>query len=262
MSTDTAAFYDDLAEHYHLIFEDWSRSIERQASVLGPLLESRIGRKPLRILDCACGIGTQAIGMAQRGHTVVGSDLSKAAVRRAAAETRKLGLDVEFHVADMRDLSALPRSDFDAVLVADNSLPHLLSDEDLNQALENISVRLRPGGVLLATIRDYDSLLHTRPSFQGPAFYSEGETRRIVHQVWDWNENQYVVHLYLTWNSASLWTTKHYAGRYRAMTRAELTQGLGLSGFKEIEWIMPESTKFYQSIVLARKEGKPVGEPA
>lgn len=253
--TDTAAFYDDLAEHYDLIYEDWSRSIERQASVLGPLLEKRIARAPLRILDCACGIGTQTIGLARRGHTVVATDLSKAAVARAAHETRKLGLNVEFHVADMRDLSALPRSDFDAVLVGDNSLPHLLFEEDLHQALKNISARLKPGGILLATIRDYDSLLRTRPSFQGPAFYSESGTRRIVHQVWDWDENEYVVHLYLTWTSASLWTTKHYASRYRAMTRQELTDSLVSSGFKEIEWLMPESTTFYQPIVLARREG-------
>jgi SAM-dependent methyltransferase len=256
MSADTAEFYDDLAEHYHLIFEDWSRSIERQANVLGPLLEIRIDRTPLKILDCACGIGTQAIGIAQRGHTVVASDLSKAAVRRAAHEARKLGLDMEFHVADMRDLSALPKADFDAVLLADNSLPHLLSDHDLSQSLQNISIRLKPGGLLLATIRDYDSLLSTRPSFQGPTFYSQSETRRIVHQVWDWDENQYEVHLYLTWHSASAWTTKHYASRYRAMTRAELTQSLKSSDFKEIQWLMPETTRFYQPIVLARKEAK------
>ena len=260
MSTDITAFYDDLAEHYHLIYEDWSRSIERQASVLGPLLENRIGPAPLKVLDCACGIGTQAIGIAERGHIVVASDLSKAAVHRAARETHKLGLDMEFHVADMRDLSALPEADFDAVLVGDNSLPHLLSDKDLHQALKSISIRLKPGGVLLATIRDYDNMLHIRPSFQSPSFYSEGETRRIVHQVWDWDENQYVLHLYLTWNSGLFWTTKHYASRYRAMTRKELTESLGSSGFQEIEWLMPESTTFYQPIVLARKETKSAAE--
>lgn len=254
MSTNTAAFYDDLAEHYHLIFEDWGRSIQRQAATLGPLLEMKLAGGPLKLLDCACGIGTQALGMAQRGHTVVAADLSKAAVRRAASEARKLSLDITFHVADMRNLSALPMSDFDAVLVGDNSLPHLLSDEDLSQALENISARLKPGGVLLATIRDYDSLLSTRPSFQGPTFYSENETRRIVHQVWDWDGNEYDVHLYLTWKSASFWTSKHYASRYRALTRAELTQALESTGFTEIEWLMPETTTFYQPIMLARKE--------
>ncbi|MGB6974656.1 MAG: class I SAM-dependent methyltransferase [Terracidiphilus sp.] len=254
MSTDAAAFYDDLADYYHLIYENWDRSIERQASVLGPMLETRIGTAPLRILDCACGIGTQAIGIAGRGHTVVATDLSHAAVRRAEDETRKRGLNMEFHVADMRDLSALPESVFDAVLVGDNSLPHLLSDGDLRQALKSIAIRLNPGGILLATIRDYDSLLNIRPSFQGPTFYLDGGTRRIVHQVWDWDENQYVVHLYLTWNSDSFWMTKHYATRYRALKRKELTENLSSSGFHAIEWLMPEATGFYQPIVIARKE--------
>ena len=259
---DTAAFYDDLAEHYHLIYGDWRGSIELQASVFGPLLENEIGPPPLRILDCACGIGTQAIGLAGRGHRVVATDLSQAAVRRAERETRKLGLNIEFHVADMRDLSALPESDFDAVLVGDNSLPHLLSDEDLHRALESISIRLKPDGLLLATIRDYDSLLDSRPAFQGPAFYSENGTRRIVHQVWDWNGSQYVLHLYLTWNSGSSWTAKHYASRYRALKRNELTDGLGSSGFHKIEWLSPESTTFYQPIVLARKTSESTAEPS
>ena len=253
MSADLAGFYDDLAEHYHLIFEDWGRSIERQAGVLGPLLEKQGARSPLKILDCACGIGTQAIGMAQRGHSVVGTDLSGAAVVRAAREARKRDLDIQFHVADMRDLSALPESDFDGVVAGDNALPHLLSDEDLSRALQNIFLRLKPGGVILATIRDYDRLLATRPALQGPAFYSDKESRRIVHQVWDWDGNHYEVHLYLTWRSASGWTAKHFASRYRAMTRAELTRGLAAQGFREIEWLMPEATRFNQPIVIARK---------
>ncbi len=253
MTTDPAAFYDDLAEHYHLIFEDWDRSIAKQASILGPLLEKRIGPAPLRILDCACGIGTQAIGMAGRGHAVVATDLSQAAVRRAEREARLRDMEIEFHTLDMRHLSGLPKSDFDAVLVADNSLPHLLSDEDLRQALTNISARLKPGGFLLATIRDYDSLLNTRPSIQSPAFYSDHGTRRIVHQVWDWEGDQYEVHLYLTWGSGAAWTSEHFASRYRALRRKDLTETLASSGFESIEWLMPESTAFYQPIVLAQR---------
>ena len=253
MSGDIAAFYNDLAEHYHLIYEDWDRSIDRQASVLGPLLQDRVGPAPLNVLDCACGIGTQTIGLARLGHTVVASDLSDASVKRAEREARARGLKVEFHVADMRNLSSLPESDFDVVLAADNSLPHLLSDHDLTQALKNISARLKPGGVFLATIRDYDSLLQTRPSVQGPAFYSENGRRRIVHQIWDWHENRYTIHLYLTWETGSCWTTKHYASQYRAIKRTELSENLESSGFHEIEWLMPESSSFYQPIIVARK---------
>jgi methylase of polypeptide subunit release factors len=71
--------YDDLAAYHHFIFENWDASIARQAAILGPLLETGRGKSHLRILDAACGTGTQAIGLAMRGHTVTGSDLSEAA---------------------------------------------------------------------------------------------------------------------------------------------------------------------------------------
>jgi len=97
-------FYDPLADYYHLIFEDWDASIERQARVLDALLASHIGPCPIKILDCACGIGTQALGLAGRGHRVVASDLSPQAIQRATLEAKARGLEVEFHVSDMTDL--------------------------------------------------------------------------------------------------------------------------------------------------------------
>jgi glycine/sarcosine N-methyltransferase len=35
--------YDDLAEYYHLIFEDWDRSIKRQAGILNSLIVKETG---------------------------------------------------------------------------------------------------------------------------------------------------------------------------------------------------------------------------
>jgi len=59
-------FYDQLASNYHLIFEDWEASIRRQAAVLGAILERECGpASTVKVLDCACGIGTQALGLAK-----------------------------------------------------------------------------------------------------------------------------------------------------------------------------------------------------
>jgi len=253
MGDDTAAFYNDLAEQYHLLYEDWDRAIDRQASILGPLLETRVGSAPLRVLDCASGIGTQAIGLAARGHAVTASDLSASAVRRAQREAKQRELALEFHVADMRDLSLLPQSRFDAVVAGDNALPHLLSGEDLGKALSSIFQVLRPGGLLLATIRDYDRLLQAKPELQAPAFYTDAGRRRIVHQVWDWEKDEYELHLYLTRETGFGWESRHYASRYRALQRRELSHRLTSSGFEQIEWLMPEVTGFYQPIVIARR---------
>jgi glycine/sarcosine N-methyltransferase len=252
VAEDAVPCYDDLAEYYHLIFEDWDRSIKRQAGVIRSLLEARLGPAPLRVFDCTCGIGTQTIGLARLGHTVVASDVSKAAVARAEREVRCRGLTVRFHVSDVRDLPSVPESEFDAVLAIDNSLPHLLSDIELVKALRSIHAKLRAEGVFIASIRDYDSLLQSRPVIQGPAFYMDEGRRRIVHQVWDWQGNEYVMHMYLTWQDGSSWETKHFAATYRALKRSELTRCLEAAEFSRIEWLMPEATGFYQPMVIAK----------
>jgi ubiquinone/menaquinone biosynthesis C-methylase UbiE len=67
-------FYDELARDYHLIFADWDASMARQAEVLDGMLRQHLGPGAQRILDCSCGIGTQAIGLALAEHDVVASD--------------------------------------------------------------------------------------------------------------------------------------------------------------------------------------------
>src|SRR5580658_1633011 len=104
MSEANLEFYESLADYYHLIFEDWNKSIERQARVLNPLIASEISQGHLKILDCACGIGTQAIGFAKAGHLVVASDLSQGAVTRAKREAEQRGLSIKTYNSDMTSL--------------------------------------------------------------------------------------------------------------------------------------------------------------
>jgi SAM-dependent methyltransferase len=249
----TRAFYDDLAESYHLLFQDWTQSIERQAGILGPLIERQIPTGALRILDCACGIGTQTLGLAQRGHALVGVDLSEGAIGRARREARQRNLSIQYQVADMRDLSSLEASEFDLVIAADNALPHLLNEADLARAVQQIAGKLRPGGMFLASIRDYDRIVEQRPAAPPPAFFQVGVHRRIYHQVWDWTgDRQYIVHLYITQETGAGWTCRHFVSVCRALLREELTRILHQAGFVELSWLMPVDSGFYQPLVLAR----------
>jgi len=80
VTSETTQFYDDLAASYHLIFEDWDRSIARQAQALNEVISAEWGGSVNHVLDVACGIGTQAIGLAGRGLQVTASDISAASV--------------------------------------------------------------------------------------------------------------------------------------------------------------------------------------
>jgi glycine/sarcosine N-methyltransferase len=95
-------FYDRLASNYHLIFEDWEASMKHQAAALGAILERESGAPSnLRILDCACGVVTQTLGLASLGFTVTACDLSPASVERVRVEAAKRRSNVQLFVADM-----------------------------------------------------------------------------------------------------------------------------------------------------------------
>jgi glycine/sarcosine N-methyltransferase len=251
-------FYDELACEYDLMFEDWEASIARQAAVLGSILERECGpANSVRILDCACGIGTQSLGLARCGFRVTGADLSPRAIARARLELSTRGLDCALYVADMRDLSPVPETGFDAVISMDNALPHLLCEDDLVQAAREVGAKLRTGGMFVASIRDYDRLIEERPVVQGPSFFSDGGRRRIVFQVWDWmDERRYQFHLYITRDTPAGWQTHHGVSAYRAVLRDELTGILERAGFVKVRWVLPAESGFYQPVVIgvARNE--------
>lgn len=254
MSDSVQAFYDDLAADYHEMYADWQASICRQALALDALIRGKGVAGITRLLDCSCGIGTQAIGLAELGYQVHATDLSPEAVRRARSEAEKAGVHMEFGVADFRTLSVDVPGTFDVVLSGDNALPHLLTDADLDLALRNIRTKMKPDGLFLASIRDYDTMAKARPR-SGPLQVVDGETgRRIVFQVWDWEASgrTYRVQLFMLHKIDGQWQTVERVTRYRALQRAELSERLRRAGFSEIQWHETEECGFFQPVVTAR----------
>ncbi|GAA1292811.1 hypothetical protein GCM10009647_003130 [Streptomyces sanglieri] len=183
--TSVAHFYDELADDYHLIYPDWNASIRRQ----GDALDALIGQDRAAVLDCSCGIGTQAIGLAMRGHRVIGTDLSPRAAARAAREAARRSLSLRTAVADMRRLP-FPDGRFDTVVCADNALPHLLTEQDAHAALAEMHRVLRPSGLLLVSTRPYDDLVRDRPASTPPQVHHVGDGERTVtFQLWHWHDD-------------------------------------------------------------------------
>lgn len=249
VSEDESSFYNDLASSYHLIFEDWDRAIQRQGAILSDLLPSppEVGV----LLDCACGIGTQALALARVGYSVEGTDLSGPSIARARQEAISRGLEIAFRIDDMCELATSPVGRYGAVLALDNALPHLDSDKDVLKALTAMRERLRPQGKLLASLRDYTSPLKRRPNTTAPSLFLDEGRRRIVFQVWDWvDERRYVLHLYITRHMPDgEWATNHFVGRYRAMTPKEVAALAKQAGFREVKVLQPADTGYYQPIV-------------
>src|SRR5262249_13675948 len=162
----------------------------RQGAGLAALIDAELGSgaepASVGILDAASGIGTQALALAARGFRVTARDSSHGAIARLRREATARGLRLDVAVADMRAGAETVNGPFDVVLAFDNSLPPLPSDADIEQAFRQFHAVLRPGGALLCSVRDYDTVERGVPTT-----FAYGERRRggevlRPRQEWTW----------------------------------------------------------------------------
>ena len=245
-------FYDSLASQYDKLFLDWQKETSQQAQILKKLFEDNGFSSDAEILDCACGIGTQAIGLALSGYNVTASDISEEELKEAKKRAEAHNVSIRFEKADFRTLDDAFSKEFDIVIAVDNALPHMLTAEDLERALESITKRLKKGGIFVASIRDYDALLESKPPYSPPYIHKTAKGQRVSFQTWQWSGDNYRLTQYIIDDEDKLSVSK-FECEYRATKRAEITRSLIKNGCSNVEWKFPDETGFYQPVAVARK---------
>lgn len=246
------SFYDNMASEYDKLFLDWQATTQEQASLMDNLFRKNGYDRTARILDCACGIGTQAIGLAALGYNVTGSDISMGELAEAEKRAANNNVSIQFRQADFCALSDVFSQQFDIVIAMDNALPHMLTHDALTAALQSITSRVTTGGMFVASIRDYDALLMEKPPYSPPYIHKTDKGQRVSFQTWDWKDDCYKLTQYIIDDDESLQANK-FVCKYRATRRDEMTELLYANGCSSVVWLFPENTDFYQPIVIAKK---------
>lgn len=246
------AYYDKLAPYYRCLFPDWEASVARQARALDELIQATFGPQARHILDAACGIGTQSIGLAELGYQVVASDISTAALKLARQEAARRSLSLPFIQADMRLLHQAHAGTFDVVIACDNAIPHLLSDADILQAFQQFYACTTPDGGCLISVRDYANMelggrrMYPRTVHQTP------EGRTILFDLWEFDGEFYDFTTYIVddQGAAGTQTQAIHGGRYYCVTIPTLERLLLEAGFARV---VIEREKFYQPVLIGCK---------
>ncbi|CAF1031651.1 unnamed protein product [Adineta steineri] len=250
-------FYDQLSPFYHVIFDDWNKSIERQGSQLNNIIQSNWSQHR-KVLDVSCGIGTQAIGLSKNGYDVTASDLSVNEIERAKHEAQQHGqTNISFSVCDMRTAFTHHGGNFDIVISCDNSIPHLLTDDDILIALKQMYSCLRSGGGCLITIRDYDQEQRGGKNIVKPYGKAkiENNKRYIALQVWDFDETDtqyYDFTLYVIEEDLHSKETITHAmrSRYYAISSEKLIKLMYEAGFENVTRL---NEGFYQPVFIGTR---------
>ena len=250
-----AEFYDELASTYHHLYPDWQAALQEQGQALHEVLGRYQGPGPHMILDAAVGVGTQLLGLAAHGHTVVGSDISSAAVRRARTECAVREVVAALTLADMR---MLPFGDgsFDAVICADNAVAHLMSTRDVTAALLEMRRVTRPGGHVVLSTRDYEQARQVHPSGTLPQISRHTGSLTVTFQVWEWlsDGERYDLQHFQVAQDQDDWVVARRTSRLWAISRRELTECARRAGLKHVDWLLPEESGFFQPLLIGRAQ--------
>ncbi len=251
----TIGFYDDLAPTYDLIYADWDQAIERSAAQLHAFIGETWGGRVSRILDAACGIGTQALGLAALGYDVTASDISPAAVERARQEAAARDVRIDWGTADLRALSAT-HGEHDLVLAWDNALPHLLTDDDILLALREVYRCTAPGGGCLFSVRDYDREPRATPAMIPFGIRQTERGRTAVFQVRDWDGDYYDMSMYFVEDLDGACTARvARGGRYYAISTDRLLALMRDAGFTDVRRV--DEPFFQPALAGTRPERAP-----
>ncbi len=251
MST-VESFYDAFAEHYDLIFEDWEQSMLRQGAFIARLIADELpGATDLTVLDAAAGIGTQSLPLAQQGFQVICRDLSSGAIARLAREAKARNQILDTDVCDMRSVHTSIAEPLDVVLAFDNSVPHLLSDDHISQAFESFLRCLKPGGLCLLSVRDYDASPRGQDLVHAYGVRWRDGERYIPLQVWRWlDESRYELTLHIVADSAPQPRLLTFVTEYYAVSVARLLNLLRQAGFVDSRRLDGSA---YQPVLIARR---------
>lgn len=255
MASPVTEFYDTLSPEYRYNMGwDWDAVMRDEGATLSRFLQSRLNRSgPYDLIDCSCGIGTQAVGLALNGHKVQATDLSPVSIECAEKEAANLDLKMKFAVADFRRLEERVTDTFDVVLTCDNSIAHCLNDEDLSAALSSMKGRLKDGGILLISLRDYEALVADKPRFNNEHVDDQSDGRRVVFQLWDWaaTGDRYRNSQFLIREADGQYNVKHFETELRALLKGEVMAAINDAGYDDARWHEPSETGYYQPIVTA-----------
>ncbi len=147
--------YDELGEVYEWLISDAKLGpVDFAASfddVLGPLSTDA------HVLDCSCGTGQLAVGLASRGMEVAATDASEVMVRRTQELAQGFGAPVRALQAEWEELpDHFDDGTFDLVFCVGNSLHHAEGAGGRLAALESMARLLRPDGRLVLTSRRWE----------------------------------------------------------------------------------------------------------
>lgn len=146
-------FYEQISKFYDYIFPVGEEQLR--------FLKTSLGHTSKSVLDIACGSGGYSVELVKAGHKVTAIDLDEEMVLQAKQKAIKEKVEINVFKCDMKELNLKLTgvNGFDFIFCIGNSIVHLGSLEEIQEALEQMYSLLKTGGTLVLQIINFDRIL-------------------------------------------------------------------------------------------------------
>jgi SAM-dependent methyltransferase len=151
-------------------------------------------------------------------------------IARAEENAAAQDVDVTFALAGLGGYAALDQT-FDAAICLGNSLPHLLSEESVQEALADFAKVLRPGGVLVIQNRNFDLVWRARERFMPPQTFRDADGEWIFVRFYDFHEESLTFNMLRLQRTEDGWSQNVESTELRPIFARDLASALAAAGF-------------------------------
>jgi SAM-dependent methyltransferase len=228
--TGDARFYDALGANYDLLI-DWEARLAREGPFYGRLFAAHNVRT---VLDMACGTGQHAAMFRRWGLEVVGCDPSREMMALCKANFGDLG--IAFLPVGFGEIQPKIGRTFDAITCLGNSYPHLLTESDAQEALEDFHASLSAGGLLVIQTLNYAQMMADGDRFMPPSSGVREGREMIFLRVLDFGEELVTFNMVTLVKEGERWHQHVETTQHRPTFRADLERQLCAAGFAEVSF--------------------------
>lgn len=149
-------FYEHFSDSYDDMI-NWDHRFQAEFDHIKTLF-SENGIKS--VIDVGCGTGMHAVLFSKMGVKVTGVDNNDSMLEKAYENLAKYQVDkVTLKKGEMLKLGDVIEKDHDCLVCLGNTLPHLTDDEEVVEALKEFYSVIKPGGLCLLQMVNFDHYL-------------------------------------------------------------------------------------------------------
>ncbi|MCD1296125.1 class I SAM-dependent methyltransferase [Methanocella sp. CWC-04] len=184
-------FYSGIADRYDLLMP-WDNRRKKEEGFFKKILSENNVRS---VLDCHCGTGFHLVMLSSMGYDTDGVDLSPDMIAMATKNLRKHGMSCYIYNLDIKEISSVIEKRYDCVISMGNSLPHEFGDENLYCAIRNMYDVLKPGGLCILHLENFDALYRDRERFIPSLYTRDGECVDVFIFAIDYHKDSVVFNI-------------------------------------------------------------------